>query len=88
MALPKSAESRGKLNQHTRFKGDAIVRVFVDDELVWSARRTGNTRDGSVVSETPKIGLLQGARLLRLESDSAGPNYNDHVTWANPEFLP
>lgn len=66
--------------------GDAIVSVYIDGQQEWSAHLVGNTHTGEVVTQTPSIGIPIGARVLRLDSDSNGRYWNDHVTWCEPAF--
>ena len=61
--------------------GDAIGRVYVDENLVW----TSNT-SGSKAIHAPAIPIPPSAKTIRLEVDSKGTNWADQTTWGNPRF--
>jgi hypothetical protein len=60
--------------------GQAICRVYVDQDLGWSQELRGTS------AKLVSIGIPSSARVLRLEVDGEGNNWSDHTTWGNPRF--
>jgi Gpi18-like mannosyltransferase len=60
-------------------QGNVIFRIFVDEKMVWESRPVRGGKTAQFVSVS-----LQEAKLLRLETDTNGPDFYDHADWLNP----
>jgi Gpi18-like mannosyltransferase len=60
-------------------QGNVIFRIIVDDKMVWDSGPVRGREKAKFVSVS-----LRGARILRLETDTNGPDFYDHADWLNP----
>ena len=62
--------------------GEAAGRIYIDNQRIWQATVSSASQTANVQIQIPA-----GAKTLRLEVDSLGPQGSDHTTWADPRFM-